>query len=295
MVDMDISYRILKIAAHAARLLPMPIGYFLAERAGDILYMVSGKRRRIVAGNLRRILGVELDDKALRRKVRGVCGNVAKNYFDLTKLSRLTVEGLDRSTIVEGWHYLSESIESHRGTIIATAHMGNFETVAVYLTLHGVNTAVFVEVFNSSPFLRNVGELRQTSGCRMLPVGMRAIRESIQILRHGGTMTMVCDRDLQFNGVKVKFFGEETTLPVGAVSLALRTGADIIPLRCVRISNSRSAISFEPPLKLVDAGDRSQSIRVNVERFGVVLERYIRQYPEQWTVMEPIWRNHAGG
>lgn len=289
---MDIKYRVLRLGVLAARSLPVPLGYFLAECTGDILYMVSGRRRRIVRDNLGRVLG-ETDRRTLRRKVRGVFRNVAKNYFDLTKLSRMSLEDTDSRMRAEGWQNITESLNSGRGTILATAHIGNFDAVARFLALHGVDTAIFVEAFDSSPLLRNVGKLRKTTGCRILPVGMGAMKDSMQVLRRGGTLTIVCDRDLQSNGMKVKFFGEETSLPVGAVSLALRTGAAIVPIFGVRLSGSRSAVCVEPPLKLVDVGERSESTRINLERFAAVMEKYIRRYPEQWTVMEPIWRNHT--
>ena len=106
-------------------------------------------------------------------------------------------------------------------------------------------------------------------------------------------MVIVCDRDIQRNGLRVKFFGEETSLPIGAVSLALRTGAAIVPIFSVRKSSNRYAIYIEPPLRLVDMGNHSHSVRANLERLVAIMERYIRQYPEQWVVLEPIWRNQV--
>jgi len=41
---------------------------------------------------------------------------------------------------------------------------------------------------------------------------------------------LLCDRDLERNGVEVEFFGERTTLPAGPATLALRTGAPILPV-----------------------------------------------------------------
>jgi KDO2-lipid IV(A) lauroyltransferase len=153
---------------------------------------------------------------------------------------------------------------------------------------------IFVEALDSTPVLRNIAELRQRNGCRILPVSIGAMRDGLQILRDGGTVAIVCDRDIQGNGLKVKFFGEETSLPPGAISLALRTGATIVPLFSVRKSSNRSVIYIEPPLRLVDIGNRSHSVKANLERLVAIMERYIRQYPEQWVVLEPIWRNQVG-
>jgi lauroyl/myristoyl acyltransferase len=289
--QMDLRYRVLRLTAVVARFLPMRLGYFLAECGGDALFLLAASRRNIVGDNMKRVLGVELDRRRLRQKVRGVFKNMAKNYFDLTKLSQLRLDNLERSVTIEGWHHLIKAVTSPRGTIIVTSHIGNFEVAAKVLAVRGIKMTILVEAFDSTPFLRNIAKLRQGNGCDILPVGMRAIRESLQILRRGGTLTIVCDRNIQGDGLKVKFFGEETSLPFGAVSLALRTGAAIVPLFSVRKPNNRFVIYIEPPLRLIDTGNHSQSVKANLERLVAVMERYIRQYPEQWVALEPIWRN----
>ncbi len=291
--NMDLRYYVLRLVAVVVRFLPMRLGYFLAECGGDALFLLSASRRNIVDDNIKRVLGVELDKRRLRRKVRGVFKNMAKNYFDLTKLSQLRFDDLEGRVTIEGWHHLTKAVTNARGTIIATAHLGNFDFAAEVLALHGIKMTIFVEAFGSTPVLRNIAELRRRSRCEILPIGTRATREGLRILCRGGTLTIVCDRDIQGSGLKVNFFGEETSLPVGAVSLALRTGATIVPIFSVRKSNNRFVIYIEPPLRLVNVGNRRQSIKVNLEKLAAIMERYIRQYPEQWVVLEPIWRNQV--
>jgi len=288
--NMDFEYRVLKLATMVVRVLPIRLGYFLAERGGDALFLLAARQRNVVANNIKFVLGMDLDNITLRRTVRGVFKNIVKNYFDLTQLSQLGFVNLKESVTIEGWHHLTEAVANTRGTIIATAHLGNFELGAQVLAVRGIKMTIFVEAFDSTPFLRNVAELRQKNGYGILPVTIGAMRDGLQTLKQGGIVTIVCDRDIQGNGLKVKFFGEEASFPSGVVSLALRTGATIIPIFSVRKSNKDFVIYIEPPLKLVDSGNRNDSIRANLERLVVIIEKYIRQYPEQWVVMEPIWR-----
>ena len=154
------------------------------------------------------------------------------------------------------------------------------------------STSIFVEAFDSTPFLRNIAKLRQGNGARILPVSTGALREGLQILRNNGIIGLVCDRNIHGNGFKISFFGEETSVPSGALSLALRTGAAIVPIFSVRKSSNHFAIYIEPPLELVDTGNRTQSVRANLINLISTMEKYIRQYPEQWAVLEPIWSKH---
>lgn len=273
------------------RFVPMRLGYFLAECVGDVFFLLSARNRNVVSNNIKRVTGLEQDERTLRRKVRTVFKNATKNYFDLTKLSRLRLENIEENVTIKGWHHLAEAVTNSTGTIIATAHLGNFEYAGQVLALRGIEMTIFVEAFNSTPFLRNIAKLRQRNEGRILPVSISAFRDGLQILRNGGTMTMVCDRDIRGNGLKVNFFREETSLPYGAISLALRTGAAIVPAFSVRKPGNRFVIYIEPPLELIDIGNRNQSVKANLEKLVAIMEKYIRQYPEQWVVIEPIWRN----
>lgn len=276
-----------------AYFMPMRLGYFLAVLFGHAVFLLSARHRNIVGNNLAHIMGLEPDKGSQRRKVRSVFINMAKNYFDLTRLSKLRFENLKESVSIEGWHHLAKAVTDRSGVIIASAHLGNFEFMAHFLVLRGLNITIFVEPFHSTPFLRCIAKLRQRNGARMLPISTGALRESLQILRRGGTIGIACDRDIQGNGLKVNFFGKETSLPLGAVNLALRTGAAIVPIFGVRKSGNCFAIYIEPPLRMIDTGNHSHSVRANLGKVAAIMERYIRQYPEQLVMLEPIWRNQV--
>jgi len=290
---MNLNYYALRITAAVMRFLPIRFGYFIAELGGNALYLLSKRRRNITSNNIKHVLGTNVDKRRLQPAVRSIFKNMVKNYFDLIKLPQLELDNLGKSVTFNGWHYLEKALSSERGTIIATAHLGNFDFAAQVLAARGIKMAIFVEDFNSTPVLGFIDKLRQINGVTTLPVSSSTLRDALQILRQGGTLVIVCDRNIQGNGLKVKFFGEETSLPFGVVSLALRTGAAIVPMFSVRKSGNRFVIYTEAPLRLANTGSRSQAVRANLERLIAIMERYIRQYPEQWVVLEPIWPEQA--
>jgi lauroyl/myristoyl acyltransferase len=111
----------MRFAAVVVRFLPMLLGYLLAECSGEALFLLSAKHRNIVGDNVKHVLGVEPDKRKLRRTVRSVFKNMAKNYFDLTKLSQVRLDNLEGRVTIEGWHNLTKAITDASGTIIATA------------------------------------------------------------------------------------------------------------------------------------------------------------------------------
>ncbi len=288
---MPLNYYFLRLAAKIARLVPLPLGYFLAGCAGTAVFFLSPGHRRIIDDNLRHIPGVGPDRGKRRRLVRNVLKTMAGNYVDLTRLTDFKLEDLKGKVRVEGWQNLIDAVTSGRGTVAISAHLGNFDAGVHFVALHGIEMCILVEAFDSSPFLRNIAQLRGGGRCRLLPVTARAMREGLQILRQGGTVIVLSDRDVQGNGLKTKFFGAETTLPTGAVSMALRTGASILPVFCAREPGGRSVLYIEPALEPVNTGNRDDSLRANLEMVVAVMERYIRRHPDQWVVLEPVWRN----
>ncbi|HEY1434573.1 MAG TPA: acyltransferase, partial [Thermoanaerobaculia bacterium] len=45
----------------------------------------------------------------------------------------------------------------------------------------------------------------------------------------------------------------------------------------------------EAPLPIDTEGDRDAAVRRNIERYVALLERYVREYPEQWYCFYPFW------
>jgi phosphatidylinositol dimannoside acyltransferase len=250
--------------------------------------VLSRRRRKIVSGNLKRILGAKEADQALQSKTRKVFKNVARNYFDLVKIPKMNLN-CDQKIAITGWQHLVQAQNMHKGVILATAHLGNFEMGAQVLVSRGVELTILIEEFNSNLFLREIAKLRQRKGIKILPINMQGMKDVYRDLTRGGTVIIVCDRDIQGNGIKIKFMGEDTTLPFGAVSLAMRTGATLVPIFSLRTLRNIASIYIEPPLKLVENGNREESLKVNLEKLAAVMEEYIRKYPEQWAVLEPFW------
>jgi lauroyl/myristoyl acyltransferase len=286
---MDFKFYGLSLAAFLARVVPLRSGYFLAERGGDVFFLLSRKRRTAVYNNILRATGAPQNKNQIRREVRYVFRNAAKNYFDITKLAQMDLENTDGKVKIEGLEHLTAAVKAGKGVIIATAHLGNFEFAAHVVAARGFEMKILIEAYDdSNPFLRKLAGMRQGKNIKILPVDMRGMKECLKSLLRGGTVTIVCDRDLQGSGLKTAFFGRETSFPVGVVDLAFRTGAAVVPIFSLRGPHNTTTIVVEPSLKLIETGDPDEALKANLASLVAVLEKYIRKCPEQWVVLEPI-------
>jgi len=121
------------------------------------------------------------------------------------------------------------------------------------------------------------------------------MRRLEQALSENKAVALLSDRDLKGKGVKVSFFGEETTLPPGAATLAVRTGAPLLPVGCY-FSDGGYRVVIHPPLPVPDAGTRGEKVATLTQDLAAHLEEIISEAPEQWHLVVANWpSDHAGG
>lgn len=276
------------IADYSLSFLPKRIGYLLARLIADVVFSIAPRVRTSIVANLRRVHGLEVNDRALRRVARGVLRNIACNYFDLIKLPRLKRRDLERSLHINGWEHLEAALAKGRGVVLVTAHLGSFDTAVQIFALRSVKTTVLVETIKPPVLLAHVTRLRQSHGISFLPSQPETISTLFRCLHRGEAVLFACDRDIDKNGLRTTFFDKETTLPTIAVRIAMKTGAALVPCFNRRLMNGKYDLNIEPAIEIV--GKKSDaSVAETVEKVARVMEKHIRRTPEQWVVLSPIW------
>jgi phosphatidylinositol dimannoside acyltransferase len=286
-------YYLFILAEHTLSRLPRRIGYLIATLVGDIIYLVSPRIRGSIASNIRRVLGLEADDAAIRRLVRGVLRNASKNYLDLIRIPRMKPEQIKSQVTPHGVQHLVDALAKGRGVMLVTAHFGSFDVAVQLLAVHSVRTTIPVEALEPERLLDHVVSLRRNKGLNIIPAKSGALQAMIKALRNGEIVLIACDRDVTGEAPKALFFGEETRLPDMAVRIALRTGAAIIPVFNIRRDDGRYDVYVEPPIEVASNGNSAVAKHMNeVIR---VMEKYIKSCPEQWAVLEPVWPESTSG
>ena len=107
-------------------------------------------------------------------------------------------------------------------------------------------------------------------------------------MRRGEAVLFANDRDIDKNGLHITFFGKETTLPTIAVRIAMKTGAALVPIFNRRLINGIFEVDIEPAIEIVDRTSDT-AVAETIEKVARVMEKHIRQTPEQWVVLNPIW------
>jgi len=269
--------------------LPRRIVYGVARLGADATYLLRADIRRHVQANMRQVLGPEASQRSVCRGAREAVRNAARYYADLIRipyidLRRFVVQDLT----LEGLHHLQKALAEGRGAVLASAHFGNPE-IAVQALALGIRVLALIEPLEPPQLLRLTQRLRSAHGHTYLPASFSGVKEALRYLRSGGTVAILIDRDIQRRGVPVPFCGHPAPMPMGAVVLALRTGADLIPSFVHRERGFHYHVYMGPPLSLVHTGDEQQDLRINSANLLGRFEEHLRSDPGQWAVLEPVW------
>jgi len=129
-------------------------------------------------------------------------------------------------------------------------------------------------------------EKREAIGIHVEALDEHAATILLSTLRQGGVVGLLCDRDIQGNGIDVEFFGERVAMPAGPATLALRTGATLVAAACYTGPGRDHHAVVSAPVEV----ERTARLREDVARVTQLvtrdLEKLIRRAPEQWHVLE---------
>lgn len=272
--------------------LPARFGYWLFARFGDIGFWFTAKPTSTYLKNLRRVLSDEVNPTQLNAIARRGYQNLLKNYFDLFRAHGMTKEKLRAQlACIEGLEHIENALKLQRGVIVGSGHFGAWDMV-IHLAAIFLETRVVTPHEHLKPeklFQYLVG-LRKRQGMDMVSVE-KGLREMIRALRAGRIVGLAYDRDITQSGQIVDFFGAPARLPDGAVQLTLKYDCPVIIGFAVRDPDNRARVFIEAPLQFERTGDREKDLCAGVRKIADVMERYFRQYPDQWLMFQKVWED----
>ena len=272
-----------------ATVLPARWLYAGARLAGTLMLPVFEGRRQRARASVQR-LHPSWGPQQLDAAVKGQFQETASYYVDLVLLGREPSERILRDWLtIEGLDCLEAALRSGRGVVMVSVHLSNPEVAIQALGPLGATATVIVEALDARR-LESLRARRESGGNRFVPATLSGVREALRALEGGNVVAVLTDRDIQGNGVCVPFAGRLARFPVGAVDLALRADAILLPAFATRVRNRRFRVEFMEPVPLLRSDDRANDVRANLATLMARFEDPIRAQAGQWRVVESPWR-----
>ncbi|HEX7166363.1 MAG TPA: phosphatidylinositol mannoside acyltransferase [Acidimicrobiales bacterium] len=283
-----LSYLGYRVGAAVANALPVPVASVLAAGAGAGFSRALKGRRTMLARHLRRVYGDGLSEAQLDAKVAQAFDSYAKYWLESFRLGSTGHDALEAGMSWEGVARVDEALAAGNGVIMAMPHLGGWDFGAAWLASAGFPATVVVEALEPRELFEWFVSLREAMGLTVVPHGPEAGTAVLRALRANEIVGLVADRDLARNGIEVEFFGERTTLPAGPATLALRTGAVLLPCAIYFAERGHHGV-VRPPVDTSRSGSFRDDVGRVMQAFAHELEHLIRRAPEQWHLMQPNW------
>jgi len=260
-----------------------------AAAVGSLVSRLAPARRAQVERNLRRV-DPNLTGPALERAVTETFRSYARYYEESFRLPGTSLEDLDAGFTEEGYDLVAEALKRGKGAIIALPHLGGWEWAGFWITrVKGHPVTAVVEELQPPALFEWFAGLRRSLGLDIVPLGPAAGAATSRALKANHVLALLCDRDLTGTGIEVSFFGEATTLPAGPATLALRTGAPILPAAIYFDGPSNRHAVVLPPLDTIRRGPLREDVARVTQDLAHALEDLIRRAPDQWHLLQPNW------
>jgi len=279
---MGASYVRCRLAQWLSLCLGPRLAFACAERLADAQWRCAPEVRAAVQANLSAIHGAPVRaDAALVREVFRNFGRYLVEFLTIHRVPSPAVQ-------VEGADELRALSRGGRGLILLAAHIGNWELGAIVLSRMGFPVTVVALPHRDPRLDRLFNAQRRRCGVEVIPLGRHAARWSLQRLREGHLLGILGDREFGHNGVGLSLCGAQVTLPRGPAVLSLRSQAPIVPTFLIREGPWRFRLRMEPPLWPAAQTIHDGSVQAMTRAYAVVLERYLKQFPDQWLMFQPV-------
>jgi KDO2-lipid IV(A) lauroyltransferase len=225
-----------------------------------------------------------------RAAVSGVFDSYGRYWLEMLRLPAEVRAGTVESLCpIEGYEHIEAGLARGNGVILALPHLGGWEWAGAAMALRGHRLLAVVEKIEPPELLAWFAEQRAAIGIEVVTLGPDVGVAVLRALRDNRIVCLLSDRDIAGDGVEVEFFGERTTLPGGPATLALRTGATLLPTAVYFRAGRDHLGVVRPPVEVQRLGRLREDIARITQTLANELEALIRVAPEQWHLLQPNW------
>ena len=269
------------------------IGLRNASHVGSVLGRAIGplfRSKKIIKQNIKIGLG-EIDKKREAEIINSMWSNIGRTFAEYVFLKdfKLNKTNFDHIKIT-GVNHLDVIKKNNEPVIFYSAHLANFELMAMEIDKFGIKCAAIYRPLNNI-FLNPLMEyLRIKYICpTQIPKGRMGMREIISRINDGYSIALMMDQRVS-EGQKVPFFNKPaftTTIPA---QLALKYNCKLVPIFLERKEGANFEMTIHEPYKIQRTGNDDQDTKNITLKINQIIEKMILKNPTQWIWSHNRWK-----
>jgi KDO2-lipid IV(A) lauroyltransferase len=281
-------YALVVLVRAFVRFAPDAIARALGSIVGLTFYACDPSHRRLAVDQIRAAFPTRSAAEC-RAIARATFVHFGRLLVLLLKFSTLSPSRIRARVEFEGEDRVRSALAGGHGAIVFSGHFGYWE-------LQGLAHAVVLPPMSvlarplDNPYLHTLLErTREATGNHVI-YRQGAIRRVLRALNANECVAMLIDQHTHTaDAVTVEFFDRPVATTSALATLALRTGAPLIPAFALPLSGGRFRLIYEPLIEMPKE-DTPDPVGALTQRATDVLEMYVRRHPHLWLWMHRRWR-----
>jgi len=283
-----VEYGVVETLRRLTGVLPEPVTRALGTSIGWAVYALDWSHRRLAIRQLQAAFPVRTP-RECRRIARQTFVHFGRLLIEMLRSSTVAPAALLAQVDVVGADRIRDALAQGKGAIIFVGHFGYWETHGIVHALVLPPMSVLARPLDN-PYLDALLErVRCATGNKIIH-RQGALRKVLRALQANEVVAIPIDQHIQgANAVVIDFFDRPAATTSALASLALRTGAPIVPAFALPLPGGRYRMIYEHPVEFPPPGC-ADPVRDLTQRCSDVLEMYVRRYPHLWLWMHRRWR-----
>ncbi len=245
-------------------------------------------RRNLVQDNLKQAFP-EKTETQTQHLARQTYITQARNVIELLRIPLITDEqdALDLVKIGADASF-HETAAKNRGAVVVSAHLSSWELIGVCAGKLLTPLHIVVKPIKNRYLDRQINQLRTMHGNSLIQKD-QALRQGRSALEKGGILVILGDQSNKHGNFYTEFLGRKSRVSQGPAFLALKAGLPLFVETCRSLDNGRYQVNINQ-VATNDLDYTRESIRTLTVRYTKVLDKFIRDHPEEWLWLHDRWK-----
>ena len=269
------------------------LGMSLCRKFSSFLLVRFGflfRKKEIIKNNILKVFE-QYSDTEIDKLIKKMWSNYGLTFAEYVFLDKFRFNKLPKSHIeISGEEILVKVKKVGKPVIFISAHLANFEIMAMELEKKNINLAAIYRPLNNfflNPFMVY---LRKKYLCKkQVKKGLIGTRETINYIKNNNSIALMVDQRVG-ESERYPFFGvpaHTTTIPA---QLALKYDLEIIPIFLERKGEDFFKMEIQQPInyeKTLNSDEDKKNITIEINR---IIEQMILKNPTQWIWTHSRWK-----
>lgn len=282
-------YYLTRLLIWTLNILPRNISLGFGGWLGKLAWRLIDRDRQRVHDNLQIAYGDRLSYGEREEIGRQFFINSGRNLVDVLRFEKHFRSEIRQLVDIEGLEHFDTAYRNGKGLFGVTGHLGNFELLAAFVRSLGYDIAVIGREMYDVRLNDLLVKNRQSVGLVNIAT-TDSPKRIIEWLRKGGAIGVLIDIDsMRVRSAFVPFFGKEANTPIGQSIIAVKTGAALVPMACLRMPGDRYKVVIRPEITFERTGNVEKDAITATSLCTKALEELIDAHRDQWMWIHTRW------